>query len=124
MKYAAILLTLVFATVAFAQADPAAGGTAGEPKAEKKAAKAKEGRVQGHIVRINKDKSTMSIRGGRSSKDTFEREISYDSSTQWTKLGKPAQPDEFKEGSFVIAVGKPDEKGNFHANRIDLRLPR
>jgi len=124
MKYAAILLTLVFATVAFAQADPAAGGTASESKAEKKAAKAKEGRVQGHIVRINKDKSTMSIRGGRSSKDTFEREISYDSSTQWTKLGKPAQQDEFKEGSFVIAVGKPDEKGNFHANRIDLRLPR
>jgi hypothetical protein len=124
MKYAAILLTLVFASVAFAQTTPAADSTAGETKAEKKSAKSKESRVQGHIVRINKDKSTMSIRGGRSGKESFEREISYDSSTKWTKLGKPADQSEFKEGSFVIAVGKPDDKGNFHADRIDLRLPR
>lgn len=124
MKYAAILLTLVFASVAFAQTTPAADSKAGEAKAEKKTAKAKESRVQGHIVRINKDKSTMSIRGGRSGKESFEREISYDSSTKWTKLGKPADESDFKEGSFVIAVGKPDDKGNFHADRIDLRLPR
>lgn len=123
MKYGAILLTLVFAMVAFAaQATP--DNKTDEAKPAKKASKAPENRVQGHIVRISKDKSTMSIRGGRSSKENFEREISYDSSTKWTKLGKPADPSEFKEGSFVIAVGKADTKGNFHADRIDLRLPR
>lgn len=123
MKVAAILLTLVFAAVICAgQETPAAEG-----KKEKKATSAssqKETRWEGHIVRMSKDKSTITVRGGRSGKDKFEREIFYDSSTKWTKLGKPADPSEFKEGSFVIAVGKPDDKGNFHADRIDLRLPR
>lgn len=122
MKYAAILITLVFVSVAFAQTTPAADSKAGNAKAEKKSAKSKASRLQGHIVRINKDKSTISIRG--TGKQGFEREISYDSSTKWTKLGKPADESDFKEGSFVIAVGKPDDKGNFHADRIDLRLPR
>lgn len=122
MKYAAILLSILFVAAAVT-AQTTADSQAGEAKTEKKA-KAAESRLQGHIVRVSKDKSTMSIRGGRSSKENFEREISYDSSTQWTKLGKPAEQSEFKEGSFVIAVGNTDEKGNFHAKRIDLRLPR
>jgi hypothetical protein len=28
---------------------------------------------------------------------------------------------EFKDGSDVICLGKYDEKGDFHATRIDLR---
>jgi len=56
--------------------------------------------------------------------ESTERTILYDGSTQWTKQGKPAEQSEFKEGSFVIVLGHPDEKGVFHATRIDLRLPR
>jgi len=84
----------------------------------------KETRWQGTIVRIDKEKSTMSIRGGQSNMSGMERQVSYDSSTHWTKQGKPAEQSEFKEGSFVIVLGHADEKGNLHASRIDLRLPR
>jgi hypothetical protein len=52
------------------------------------------------------------------------RKISFDSSTEWTKLGKPGQQDEVKEGSFVIVLGQMDDKGVLHATRIDLRLPK
>jgi hypothetical protein len=89
------------------------------------AASAKETRWQGHIVRIDKDRSRMSIRGGRAVSDSFERTVTYDSSTEWTKQGKPADQSEFKEGAFVIVVGQnAGKKGPLHANRIDLRMPR
>ena len=124
MKVVAILLTLVFAAVICAgQETPATEGKK-DKQAASTASKKGETRWEGHIVRINKDKSSLSVRGGRSGKDKFEREIFYDSSTKWTKQGKPADQSEFKEGAFVIALGKPDDKGNFHADRIDLRLPR
>ena len=79
---------------------------------------------QGHIIRINKDRSSMSIRGGRSPNNTFERLVMFDSATQWTKGTKNADPSEFKEGSFVIVEGNLDKKGMLHADRIDLHLPR
>jgi hypothetical protein len=112
----------VFAGVAFAgQATP----TSNSDQEKKEApADAKEARWQGHIVRINKDESSLSIRGGQSNMESTERLIFYDGSTQWTKQGKPAEQSEFKQGSFVIVLGHPDEKGVFHATRIDLRLPR
>jgi len=120
MKSTIILFSLVLA----ASLCPAQA--ASESKQDKKAASRdqKESRWQGHIVRQNKEGSTLTVRGGQSTKDSFEREISYDSSTEWTKKGKPAQQDEFKDGSFVIVLGHADEKGGFHARRIDLRLPR
>ena len=123
MKSAAILLTLLFAALMVAgQTTPTDDKAA--PKSEKKASTSKETRWQGHIVRIDKDKSILSIRGGRGGKQQFERQVSYDSSTKWTKLGKPADESDFKEGSFVIVVGKADDKGMLHADRVDLRLPR
>jgi len=76
-------------------------------------------RWDGHIVRINKDNSTMDV---RSSKGT-ERKIHWDTSTTWTKLNKPAtDQSEFKEDARVICLGKPGEKGEFMATRIDLRV--
>ena len=86
--------------------------------------KTKEDRWQGTIVRINKSDSTVDVRGGQKNMDQTDKRIHYDDSTQWTKQGKPADMSEFKEGSFVIALGHNDEKGVFHATRIDLRLPR
>lgn len=83
----------------------------------------KETKWQGHVVRIDKENSMMDIRGG-SAPSNDQRKVAYDSSTEWTKLGKPAQQDEVKEGSFVILLGHVDKKGVLHAKRIDLRLPR
>jgi hypothetical protein len=121
MKLSVILLTFVFVAVACAgQATPAS-----DSKQDKKAAAdAKQARWQGHIVRINTDQSSLSVRGGQSNMESNERLIFYDSSTRWTKQGKPAEQSEFKEGAFVIVLGHPDEKGVFHATQVDLRLPR
>ena len=122
MKLLVILLTFVFVGVLFAgQATPARSSEQDKKEAP---ADAKEARWQGHIVRINKDQSSLSVRGGQSNMESTERVILYDGSTQWTKQGKPAEQAEFKEGSFVIVLGHPDEKGVFRATRIDLRLPR
>lgn len=119
MKVSVILLSLVLAGAVFA-AVPAG---AQQAVAEKKDGAAKETKWQGHVLRINKDESTIDIRGGTApSKDL--RKVAFDSSTEWTKLGKPAQQDEFKEASFVIVLGHVDDKGVLHATRIDLRLPR
>jgi len=88
-----------------------------------KDAATKETKWQGHVVRIDKDHSMIDIRGG-SAPSNDPRKVAYDSSTEWTKLGKPSTMDEVKEGSFVILLGHVDDKGVFHATRVDLRLPR
>jgi hypothetical protein len=121
MKVPATLFSLVLVGALFAAVSTDANQAAAEKK-EAPAAK-KETKWQGHVVRIYKDLSQMDIRGGSApSKDT--RKVAYDSSTQWTKLGKPGQQDEVKEGSFVILLGQVDDKGVLHATHIDLRLPR
>jgi len=73
-------------------------------------------RWHGTLVRFNKDASTLDVRKG-----DIERRIYYDSSTVWTKGTKAVEMSEIKEGSDVICQGKTDEKGEFHATRIDLR---
>lgn len=83
---------------------------------EKKAAPAKELRWHGIIVRMNKDDSTLDVK-----KANVERKIHFDSSTKWTQGTKDADMAQFKEGSDVICLGSADEKGDFHATRIDLR---
>jgi|SRR5581483_4433455 len=117
MKIRAVLLCVALAG-ALISARPAGAQEATEKKAATKQAK-----WQGHVVRIDKEHSMIDIRGGSApSKDA--RKVAYDSSTEWTKLGKPSQMDEVKEGSFVILLGHVDNKGVLHASRIDLRLPR
>ena len=118
MKGSLILISLVFAGAVVA-AMPASGRQASETKA---APAAKETKAQGNVVRIYKDESQMDIRGTTPSGTV--RKVAYDSSTQWTKGGKPGQQDEVKEGSFVIVLGTLDDKGVLHATRVDLRLPR
>jgi hypothetical protein len=120
MKVLVTLLSLVLAGAPFT-AMPAG---AQQAAAEKKVSETKkETKWQGHVVRINKDESTIDIHGG-SAPSNDSRKVAFDSSTEWTKLGKPAQQDEVKEGSFVILLGHVDDKGVLHATRIDLRLPR
>lgn len=118
MRLSAILLTLVFVGTLYAGQAPSTTSS-GHDKAA-----AKELRWQGTIVRVNKSHSSLSVRGGQANMESTERQIFYDSSTEWTKQGKPAEQSEFKEGSFVIVLGHADKKGVFHASRVDLRLPR
>jgi hypothetical protein len=122
MKGSLTLLSLVLAGAVFV-AMPASANQAATDNKAAPAAK-KEAKWQGHVVRINKDESQMDIRGGVRGSSEDLRKVAYDSSTQWTKLGKPGQQDEVKEGSFVIVLGQVDDKGVLHATRIDLRLPR
>jgi hypothetical protein len=122
MKGSLTLLSLVLAGAVFVAMPAGANQTAADNKAAPAAKK--EAKWQGHVVRINKDESQMDIRGGVRGSSEDLRKVAYDSSTQWTKLGKPGQQDEVKEGSFVIVLGQVDDKGVLHATRIDLRLPR
>ena len=122
MKVPLSLLSLVLAGAVFA-AMPAGAKQATAETKQAPAAK-KETKWQGHVVRIYKDLSQMDIRGGVNTRSEDVRKIAYDSATEWTKLGKPGQMDEVKEGSFVIILGQIDDKGVLHAKRIDLRLPR
>jgi hypothetical protein len=113
MKGSLTLLSLVLAAAVFA-AMPAGANQAAK----------KETKWQGTVIRIYKDLSQMDIRGGGTGQSKDLRKVAYDSSTEWTKLGKPGKQDEVKEGSFVILVGQVDDKGVLRATRIDLRLPR
>jgi hypothetical protein len=116
MKVSLALLSLLLAGAIFAAVPP---GAAQEASAAKK-----ETKWQGTVVRIYKDLSQMDIRGGTTGSSNDLRKVAYDSSTQWTKGGKPGQQEEVKEGSFVIILGQADDKGVLHASRVDLRLPR
>jgi hypothetical protein len=121
MKVPVTLLALVLAGSAFA-AMPA--GAAQEAAEKKDAAAAKkETQWQGNVIRFYKDQSMLEIRGGLAPSSDL-RKVAYDSSTHWTKQGKPGQQDEVKEGSFVILLGHVDDSGVLHATRIDLRRPR
>ena len=122
MKFYRNLLAVVLAGAVFAAMPLGAKQATSETKPAPTAKKATK--WQGHVVRIYKDLSQMDIRGGVNTRAEDLRKIAYDSSTEWTKLGKPGEMDQVKEGSFVIVVGHVDDKGVLHATRIDLRLPR
>jgi Domain of unknown function (DUF5666) len=122
MKVPLSLLSLVLAGAVFAAMPAGAKQATAETKQASTAKK--ETKWQGNVIRIYKDLSQMDIRGGINTRSEDMRKVAYDSSTEWTKGGKPGQMDEVKEGSFVIVLGQVDDKGVLHATRIDLRLPR
>ena len=124
MKVSVTFLSLALAGAVFSAAPAAAQqAEAGEKTTQASTKETKQTKWQGHVIRIDKDHSMIDIRGGIApSRDP--RKVAYDSSTQWTKLGKPAEQDEVKDGSFVIILGHVDHKGVLHAARIDLRRPR
>jgi hypothetical protein len=93
-------------------------GTRAQEKAAKTKA-AKEARWEGYIVRDNPDSSTLDVR-----RKNVDKKIHYSDSTQWTQGTKNIDKSEFKQNARVICLGSYDEKGEFQATRIDLRLPR
>jgi hypothetical protein len=116
MRVGVILLCVAVAASMFSTAVLGA-----QEATEKKPAK--EAKWQGHVVRIDKEHSMIDIRGGAAPSNDL-RKVAYDNSTEWTKLSKPSEMSEVKEGSFVIVLGQVDNKGILHATRVDLRLPR
>jgi hypothetical protein len=119
MRLVTIVLALCFAGMLL-EVQPMSA----RPGKQATPAAAKETKWQGTIIHMLKDQSMMDIRGGATANDSHMLKVAFDSSTQWTKQSKPAEQSEFKEGSFVIVLGKIDDKGILHASRIDLRLPR
>jgi hypothetical protein len=119
MKLVTFALALLFGGMLI-EVQPISAG----PAKQAAPAAAKETKWQGTIIHMLKDESMIDVRGGGAPNDTAMRKVAYDSSTQWTRQSKPAEMSDFKEGEFVIILGKIDEKGVLHASRIDLRLPR
>ena len=84
----------------------------------------KETRVEGRIVRSNKDKSTLTVRVG----DVAEKIVHYDASTKWTsqyhgdKKVNTIDASQVSDGDYVICVGTNDDKGEFTATTISKRL--
>src|SRR5260370_13231617 len=101
MKGCLILLSLVFAGAVFAGIPASAKQAAAEDKA---AAAKKETKWQGNVVRIYKDESQMDIRGTTPAGEM--RKIAYDTSTHWTKVGKPGQQEDGNASSVLILLGQ------------------
>ena len=86
---------------------------------------AKQARVEGRIVRSNKDKSTFAVRVGDVA---GERTVHYDASTKWTskyhgeKKVNAIDASQVKDGDYVICLGSYDDKKEFHATMISKRL--
>ncbi|HKU26080.1 MAG TPA: hypothetical protein VJQ54_11450 [Candidatus Sulfotelmatobacter sp.] len=86
---------------------------------------AKPGRVEGRIVRSDKDKSILTV---HERKVDADRTVSYDADTKWTsqyhadKKVNPIDASQVKDGDQVICLGTYDDKGIFHAATISKRL--
>ncbi len=85
---------------------------------------AKEGRIEGKVVRTNKDKSTITVRV----RDTdAEKTVHYDDATKWVSQYHGAKDvttidaSQVKDGDQVICLGSYKDK-EFHAATISKRL--
>ena len=83
------------------------------------------GRVEGKIVRSDKDNSSLTVRVPTSN---VERKVVYDSSTKWVsqyhgdKKINNIDPAEVKDEDYVICTGTYDKSGVLHATSISKRL--
>jgi len=77
-------------------------------------------RWHGTITRSDKDGKTLTVRrrGGQ-----IERVLHYTDDTKWTKLNKPAELSDIKDGDDVITCSETKEQGTFYLTRVDKRLP-
>jgi hypothetical protein len=85
----------------------------------------KQERVEGKIVRSDKDNSSLTVRAPDSN---VERKVVYDSSTKWVsqyhgdKKINNIDPAEVKDDDYVICKGTFDKSGVLHATVISKRL--
>jgi hypothetical protein len=91
--------------------------------AEEKAAK--HSRCEGIVARVNKDKSTVTVRERGTN---IEKTVQYDSSTKWTsqehnsKTVNVIDASQVSDNDRVICVGTYDKEGVLHATLISKRL--
>jgi len=115
-KWSFGLSVFVLATLAFLALPSLTAG-------KEKKAMGKELRWHGTLVNKSTDGSTLTV-----SKGGVQKAIHITSETKWTKTQKgkvvEADPNDVKEGSDIICLGKANDKGEFEATRIDLRLPK
>ncbi len=98
-------------------------GVAVVASAQEKGGKAKkdETRVDGRVVMINKDTSTITVTEG---KTKAQRQVVYSASTAFTYRNEKGAIGDVKDGMRVICLGKFDEKGRLMATRVDVREGR
>lgn len=86
---------------------------------------AEEGRIEGRIVRSNKDKMTLTIHVHDTN---TEKTVYYDASTKWVSQFhndpkvNTIDASQVKDGDQVICLGTYDDKKEFHASTISKRL--
>lgn len=84
---------------------------------------AKKERVEGKIVRSNKDKSTLTVAGQMGNKTVhYEASTTWESQYHGDKKVNTIDASQVKDGDYVICVGSNDDKGEFHATKISKRL--
>ena len=87
--------------------------------------KTKQDRVEGRIVRSDKDKSNLTVHSVTTNTDV---NVSYDASTKWVsqhhgdKNANTIDSSEVKDGDYVICRGSYADKGMFNATTISKRL--
>jgi hypothetical protein len=117
-----LLMLLFVSVIAFPTA--ALFGQAA-PAQEKMDKMAKQDRWEGNVVRSSQDKSTLTVRKVGSSE---ERNVAYDSSTQWvsqkhgSKKVNDIDASQVKDGDRVICKGTWGKDGVLHATLISKRL--
>jgi hypothetical protein len=77
---------------------------------------AEEIRLDGRVHMIDKDTSTITLLV-----DQAQRNVVYNSQTQFTFRNKPGSVDDVKAGFRVICLGKQDSQGRLLATRVDAR---
>ena len=117
------LLVLLFVSVIAFPTSALFGQAA--PSEEKMDKMAKQDRWEGNVIRSSQDKSTLTVRKVGSSE---ERNVAYDSSTQWvsqmhgSKKVNDIDASQVKDGDRVICKGTWDKNGVLHATLISKRL--
>ena len=81
-------------------------------------------RIDGTVIAINKEKSTIKIR--QKNRSNVVVTVSYTSETRFSQLNEPATLDDVKDNGRVICIGKPDEDDGRRlvALVVDVRTPR
>ena len=76
-------------------------------------------RLEGTVVSIDKDKSTIMIRQRTGSAAVWT--ISFDANTKFTYRNEASTVDEVKDGRRVIILAKVGPENKIAASRVDVR---
>ena len=81
-------------------------------------------RIDGTVIAINKEKSTIKIR--QKNRSNIVVTVSYTSETKFSQRNEPATLDDVRDNTRVICIGKPDEEDGRRlvALVVDVRTPR